>query len=127
MYGLRAARHVRMELGDRGHEEFAARVDGRRTGRRGPRTADVRDTPVLHDHRLVGEDGLAIHRDHRDVREDEWCLLRPRGRGDANGEEEQNGCKCWTHRDLREGLKRRQPSYAPVSLAALDELRVPEN
>ena len=28
MHGLPAARHVRMELGDRGHEKLAAAVDG---------------------------------------------------------------------------------------------------
>src|SRR3712207_7999831 len=40
--GRPAARHVRVELRDRRHEELAACVDRRRAGRRGPPPADVR-------------------------------------------------------------------------------------
>ena len=91
MHGLRAAGHVRVEFGNRGHEKLAACVDGRRTRRRGPRTADVCNASVLDDHRLSGENDLAIHGDHRNAREDDGRLLRCRKGGDADGEEEYTG------------------------------------
>jgi hypothetical protein len=104
VHGLRAARHVRMELGDGGHEELAARVDRRRPRGRGPPAAHVRDASVLDDHRLIREDGLAVHRDHRHAREHHGGLLRRRGGGHADGGEEQTDSDGWTeHRALQGG------------------------
>src|SRR5687767_13661323 len=95
---------MRVELGDPGHEKLAASVDGRRPCRRRPLSAHIRDASVLDDHRLIGEDGLAIHRDHRDAREDDGCLLRLGEGGYTHREENETGGERTTkHLSLHEG------------------------
>src|SRR5688572_2077585 len=113
MHSLRAARHVRMELGDPGHEKLAPSVDRRRArGCRSP-TADVRDPSVLDNDRLIGEDGLTIHWDYRDAGEDHRWLLRDRQGGDTDGEKDDTGGERRTkHRGLHERIERRHTSYA---------------
>ena len=65
--------HVRVHLGEAGHEILAAPVDALRIGWDSHRCAraERRDASIANDHGLAGEHAIAVHRQHGDVDERE--------------------------------------------------------
>src|SRR5687768_9470971 len=69
---------VRVRIAKPRHEVLPAAVDHSRAGRcaHGRRGTDRGDDPLAHDHRLVFESTITVHRDDRDINERDGRLAR---------------------------------------------------